>query len=206
MASTHEDSLGRLVYDVAIGIIYGNLLAIILLLHELHVADADLADALVLVNLEQLLHLGFHLVVIEQAVDELQLLQGFGTFEHHQTVGIGIQRVYRDLTAIADGFHHIAPEAIDVSLCLLAVGVAHAVLGIHFSCTLIFSHLDDLHLDAHLGQQILHEHRLGGNAVPVDFTVGIQPNLVGNGAEVVGALRVGVAIGYNPLARLLEVE
>ena len=71
MASAHKDSLCGLVHDVAIGIVYGNLLTVVLLLHKLHVADADLADALVLVNLEQFLHLGFHLIVIEQAVDEL---------------------------------------------------------------------------------------------------------------------------------------
>ena len=206
VTAAHDDTLRGIVDDVAISVVDGNLLAVALLLHVLHLSDAHLADILVVVELQQLLHLSLHLVVIEQCIDELQLLQRLRALEHHEAVGIGIQRVDGNLTAVADGLHHVAPDTVDIGLRLFAVGIAHVVLGIHLSGALILADLHHLHLDTHLAQQVLHEHGLGGDAVPVDVASRIQPNLVGHRAKIIGALRIGVAIGHNPLTRFLEVE
>ena len=42
--------------------------------------------------------------------------------------------------------------------------------------------------------------------MPVDDALGIESHVVGNGGEVVGSLRVDVAVGDDPLAALLEVQ
>ena len=206
MTATHEHTLSGCIDNVAISIVDGNLFAVVLLLHVLHVADAQLLDTLFVVEFEELLHFCLHLVVEEQTVDKLEFLQCFRTFKDDQSVGIGVQRVDADLATLADSFHHVSPEAVDVGLRLLAVGVAHAVLGVHLGGTLILTHLDDLHLDAYLGQQILDEHGLRSDAVPVESATRVQPHLVGHRTEIVGTLCVGVGICDHPLASLLKVE
>ena len=42
--------------------------------------------------------------------------------------------------------------------------------------------------------------------MPVDLTRGVNPDLVGSTADIVGTLPILVAIGYNPFPALLEVE
>ena len=188
MASTREQPRGGRVHDVAIGVIDGHLLAVFLLLHVFHCSNAHLVDFLVFVDAQQLLHLGLHLVVIAQSVNEFHLLHSLGTLEHHQAVGIGIERIGVDFSAVGDGLNDVVPNARDEGIDLLAVGLAHAVFGVHFRGTLVFSYLHHLHFDAHFLEQVFHEHRFRGNAVPVDFAAGVQIDFVGHGAEVVGTL------------------
>ena len=205
VASAYQKTLRRRIDNVAVSVIDGNLLALLLLLHVLHRADAHLVDFLVLVDVEQLLHLRLHLVVVEQFIDKFHLLQSLRALEHHKAVGVGVQRVGIDFAALAHGFHHIVPNARDEGGHLLAVRVAHAVFGVHFGRTLVFSNLHNLHLHAHFLQQILHKHRLGSDAVPIDLAARIQIDLVGHRAKVVSSLRIAVAVGHDPLARLLEI-
>ena len=42
--------------------------------------------------------------------------------------------------------------------------------------------------------------------MPVNHAVRVQENLVGDTTYIIGGLLVGVGIGHNPLAALLEVE
>ena len=42
--------------------------------------------------------------------------------------------------------------------------------------------------------------------MPVDHTLRVEEQLVGNATDIIGGLRIAVTIGDNPLATLLEVE
>ena len=198
-------SLG--VDDFAVGIIDGNLFALVFLaFHTFHISQCQLLDVVFLVNLQHLLDFAFHLVGIDQLVDHLHLDVVLGFSQRYESVGIGIQRIDGNLTAVGDFFQHDLPDAVDVGRHLFTVGLAHAVGSHHFGCALVFAHLAKLIFHAKLGQKVLHEIRRRGQSVPVNHAVRVQENLVGDTTYIIGGLLVGVGIGHNPLAALLEVE
>ena len=67
--TAREQTLRRCIDNVAVSVIDGHLLAILLLLHVLHCANAHLVNLLILVDFEQFLHFGLHFVVVEQSID-----------------------------------------------------------------------------------------------------------------------------------------
>ena len=125
-----------------------------------HVGDAQLTDALVFIELQEFLHFLLHLIVIEQAVNHFLGNQVFLLAEGNATVCIFVQFLNGQFAASGHLFTNVLPQSVDVGLCLLAIGIAHVVFRVHLCGTLIFAHFDDLHLHAHLCQQVFHEERL----------------------------------------------
>ena len=89
---------------------------------------------------------------------------------------------------------------------MLTVGITHLLCNIRLHGTLVGAHLEDLHLDAQFLHQSGEEHGIAAQTAPVQHAYGVQIYLVGHGAKVVGRARVGVGIGNDPFAALLEFE
>ena len=94
--------------------------------------------------------------VIAESVYHLAGLQELAVFKYHQTVSIMVQRILVDAAALADVGKHLLPESGYVSGNLLAVGIAHLVLGIHFCEALVLAHLYDIEMNAKLSCHILY--------------------------------------------------
>ena len=91
MFCIHE-AAGFRVDDFAVGVIDGNLFALVFLaFHAFHISQCQLVDVVLLVNLQHLLDFTFHLVGIDQLVDHLHLDVILGLSQRYETVGIGIQ-------------------------------------------------------------------------------------------------------------------
>ena len=99
--------------------------------------------------------------------------------------------------------YHLIPDAAEEAVHLLTVGLAHLRVDEGFHGTLKRTHLEDLHLHAHLLHEVCEEHRHRRQAVPVNDTFRVHDHLIRHGSEIVGRLRVDVAIGENPFAALL---
>ncbi len=194
------------IYDVAVGVVNGNLFTLFrLVLDILHVVDAELVDAFVVLYLQQLLHLGLHLVGIEQCVNQFQLQHVFGVVESNQTVSIRVQLFDAEFTTGGNIFGDVLPNAVDIGFCLFAVGIAHLVAGENLDSALVGTHLCYLHLHADFCQHVLEVNLLGCQTMPVEHTLRVQPHLVGSRSQIVGALCVGVSVSNNPFATFLEV-
>ena len=165
-----------------------------------------MVDGLILVKLQQFLDFTFNLVGVHQFVHHLHLNQLLLFAKCEETIGVGIQRINADFAALRNIVEHHFPDACHIGGNLLAVRLAHLIGGHRFRSTLVFANLGQLVLYAKLSQHVLQEVRLCGQSVPVNHTLRVQENLVGNTTEIIGALSITVAIGDNPLAALLEVE
>ena len=130
------------VYDFAVGIVHGYLVAILLFaLDADHFVQRQLVYAIVLINLQQFLDLTFHLVGEHQLVHQLQLHQLLGVGEGDAAVGVGVQRVYADLTTLRHVVEYHLPDAVHVGCYLFAVGLTHLVGCHHFRGALVFAYL-----------------------------------------------------------------
>ena len=86
----HASCLG--INDFTIGIIDGNLFALFLLVgHIGHLVQCQLVDMLVLINLQTLLDFAFHLVGIEQLVDQFHAHQFLLAAKCYIAVSISVQ-------------------------------------------------------------------------------------------------------------------
>ena len=196
---------GAAIDDVAVGVIDGNLVTVVVVsLHAGHVGEAQLADVVIASDFQQFLHLVFHLVGIEHAIDHFLGNEGLGVVESDEIVGIDVERVDGNLTAGGDLLEYVLPNAVDIGGDLLAVGVAHVVGSEDFRGALIGAHLGELHLYAKLGHQVLQKVGLRGYAMPVQHAFGVDIHLVGHRCQIIGGLGITVAIGDNPLAAFLE--
>ena len=167
--------------DISVGIVNGNLFAFRLLIGQgSYLSDAHLVDVVVLVNLQEFLYLCLDLVGIEQLVNQFHadILVRIG--KRDEAVGIGVQLVNGEVAAGTDLLGDILPDTIDIGLRLFAVLITHLVASEHLSSTLIRPHLGNLNLHAELAEQVFHEDGLCGNTVPVDHTLRVQIDLVGN--------------------------
>ena len=63
-----------------------------------------------------------------------------------------------------------------------------------------------MHFHSYLVKQILEIHHLAAQTAPVYHTLGVDDDGVGYGAQIVRTLCIGVAIGDDELACLLEVS
>ena len=205
VAAEHCGSL-RVLHDVARRIVDGNLVALhLLVLHVEHVAESELRNVVVLLKLHHLLHGILHLVAVHHAVHHLRLHEHLCRLQCEVRVGVAVERVDAYAAALRYGGADVLPCAIDEGLCLQAVGVAHLLLGKGLGGTLERAHLHHLALHAKLSHEVLVEHGLRSDAVPVDDALRIDVHLVCHRCYVVGTLRVVVAVSHNPLAALAEV-
>ena len=205
VVAEHRSSLWVL-HDVALCIVYGNLAAFYLAaLHVEHVVQSELLYVVALVELHHLLHGVLHLVAVHHAVNHLCLHKRLCSLQREIRVGVAVERVDAYAAALRYGVADIAPCAVDEGLGLQAVGIAHLLLGEGLGCTLECAHLNNLPLHAELRHEVLVEHGLCTDAVPVDCALWVDVHFVGYRRHVVSALRVEVAVSHNPLAALAEV-
>ena len=195
------------IYDFAVGIIDGNLVALLLLVfHVLHVRYSQLCDVVLLLYLEHVLDFLLHLVSIEQFAHQFHLHVVGRIAQRDATVSVGIQRVRGNLQTCRDILQHDVPDAVDVGGHLFTVSIAHLVGGHHLRGTLVLAHLAELVFHAELGQQVFQEIRLCSQTVPVNHALRVQIDLVGHTTYIIGGLGIGVSVCHNPLATLLEIE
>ena len=204
----HQYTLRLLLHDAAFAVIYGNLIvgAGIQRSKLRHLTDAYLRNGVFVSNLQELLYLALHLVRIESGVDKALLLVFISSRKLHHLVGISIERVGRNLATLAYIAHESIPYTIEIYAHLLAVGIAHAVLGESLSGALVLSHLDHLDFNAYFIEKIADKLRFGGQAMPCQHTLRIDPNLISCACYIVCALRIIVSIRSDKLARLFEVH
>ena len=192
--------------NASLAVVDGDGASVVFVLYgSIHLAHACLSDAFGVLDAKLFLHDVLYLVVIAETVHHLVRLQQFAVFEGHKAVGIMVERVFVDTTALGHVAKHLLPQSVDVARNLLAVGIAHLVFCILFGETLEFSHLHHRVLDAKLGVEVFQEHGLRSQSVPVDRSFRIDVQFVGHRGEVIASLRHGVAIGDDPLAALLEI-
>ena len=193
--------------DLAVCVVDGYLVvrAVDLFGQVVHVGHRHLVDDVVVADAKALLYRSLYLVGISDLVNEMMAHVVLCLCEGDEAVGIGVELCHGQLSACSHVAHHGVPHTGDIGGDLFAVGVAHVVLAICLGGTLELPHLHYLHLHAHFCQEILEEHGLCGEAVPVDESRGVDGNLVGHRADVVSLLRVLFAVSYYPFAALLEV-
>ena len=148
----------------------------------------------------------FHLRAIEQGVDESAVHQLFGFNGNQQCIGQVVQLLDRQVAVFRQLFQQVVPDGSHVGDGLFAVGVAHSGVDIGFDGRLVGSYLQDLHLDAQFVVQTFPEHHLPGQTSEIDSPHGVQHHAVGGGTQQVFPLRVGVGIGVDKFAALLEVD
>ena len=157
MPVVHQTA-GLRVNNLTVCIVDGNLFALFLLtFHVLHVAQCQLWNLVVLVQLQQFPDFPFQFVGINQFVHQLHLDQLVLFCQCHKAVCIGVQRIDRNLTALRYVVQHHLPDTCHISRHLLAVRLTHLVGSHHLRGTLVFAHLAELILHAELSQQVLDE-------------------------------------------------
>ena len=147
-----------------------------------------------------------HLVHIGRFVGQFHFYVICGIGQRDVFVGDGVETIGTDFSRCADIFADVAPNVADERCHLLAVGIAHFRKCERFHKALIRAHAEGLHLHAYLVEQVFVEDRLRGKSFPVNHARRVHYQFVGSRSHVVGTLRVGVAIGKDKLARLLEVD
>ena len=85
------------------------------------------------------------------------------------------------------------------------VGFAHLLLGVPFGVALELAHFKHLIFQSHLVVESFVELYPGCNAVPVEHSLGVEVEFVGYRSQIIGSLRVGIAVCDNPLAAFFEV-
>ena len=147
-------------------------------------------DALVvLLEIEELgpiaalLHLGEHLVVIRQAVDELRL-ERLGR-EERPAIDERAHLVLGEPAARRDVTHHLTEHVLDHRLRRLAMRIGELGLGEHVERVLVLAPMITARRDLQLVERSLHEHRLGPKTGEADAAGRLQPHLVERGGQVV---------------------
>ena len=147
-----------------------------------------------------------NLIDIGQFVGQFGIKISTGVAQHHIAIGIFFHLLGGQVARGGHILDHILPNVLQECRNLLAVGGTHFCFGEGFDGALELSDAEHLHLDAHLLQQVFVEHRLGGEAVPINHARGVHPQLVGHAGHIVCALRILVAIGQDELLALLEIH
>ena len=167
------------IYNISISIIDSNLVAtIFLILHIEHIAQTELWNVGVGIDVEAFLDDVFHFISIHGLVDEAQFDELLCIGQIHETIGVCVERVGRNLTAGRYVFEHYLPYACHIGSHLFAVSFAHAVGSHLLWCALVFSYFAEFKLNAKLSEQIFVEYRFGSQSVPTNLTLWVEQNLV----------------------------
>ena len=198
-----------LVDDFAVGIVDGNLVALVLLLrlHVDHVAQRELVDVVVIVYAQLVLDHFLDLLGIHHAVDEagLDVVVGIGK-GNDAVAGQLVQLLGRHLSAVGHVLQHLLPDALEEHGALLAVGLAHVLAGDALHRALVFSNARTLIFHANLLVESCHIHALATQSAEVYHARLVQEHRVGCRGHVIALLHVLVGKGNDPLAALLEVN
>ena len=208
MSAAIKQIHGLTIYDTAIGIVDGNLLAVVILLrlYVEHIAQGELVNVVVLAEFQTLLNLCLNLFWEHHLVDQLgfHIILGVGK-SHDAVVSQLVQGFGFYFTTLSHLLQPVVPDTRQVGGALLAVVVAHTCLGIALHIALILTNLGHHIFNAEFVVQTLHILTLGTKALEIDITMIIQVDVVGNRSHIIGGLVVPVGIGNDPLAALLEV-
>ena len=208
MSAAVHQIRGLIVHDAAIGIVDGNLLAVVFLfrLHVEHVAQGELVDIVVLVDLQTLLDLCLDLLGEHHLVDQFGCHIVLCVSEAHDAVVSKlVQGFSLHLAALGHLLQPVVPDTVQVGSALLAIVFAHTRLGVSLHITLILTYLGHHVFDAEFVVKTLHVFALGAKTREFNVSVIVQIDIVGYRGHIIGSLIVLVGIGHDPLTTLLEV-
>ena len=199
---------GVVIYDIAVGIVDGNLLSVILFLRldVEHVRECQLWNLIILVEFQAILDFCFDLLGEQYLVDEFGFDIILGIGESHDAVVSQLVQVFGfHLTTLGNLLQPVVPDTVQISLTLFTVVFAHARQSVALHITLIFTYFGHLVFDAEFVVQTFHILTLSTEALEVNHTMIVQVDVVGHTCHIVGCLHVLVGVCHNPLAALLEL-
>ena len=182
MSAAVHQIRGLIVHDAAIGIVDGNLLAVVFLfrLHVEHVAQGELVDIVVLVDLQTLLDLCLDLLGEHHLVDQFGCHIVLCVSEAHDTViSKLVQGFSLHLAALGHLLQPVVPDTVQVGSALLAIVFAHTRLGVSLHITLILTYLGHHVFDAEFVVKTLHVFALGAKTREFNVSVIVQIDIVG---------------------------
>ena len=192
--------------DVAHSIVDGDLVALLVLRSSSQqVGHAHLRNLVIGRETQFFLHRLAYLVRIEQPIHHPHPHMVLGSSQRDEAVCVGIKLLSREAAALAHGGDNVLPDAREVGRGLLPVRIAHLLARKHLRGALVRADLCHLHADIEFGQQVLDEDRFRSQAVPIDLSLRIEIDLVGHRGQIISPLRIGVAIGDDPLSGLAEL-
>ena len=199
----------RTAVNFTVCIIYGNHVSALVfgyvLFHVYHVLNAQHRHVVVLVDAYKGFQVVAYIVFIDQGVYQSVFHALLCGIEHQHAVGLFVQGFYGEVARFGNVARNLSPNGRQVDVHLLAVGRAHFGSDEWFNCRFVCTHFEHLHFHADLFQQVFEEHRGGCQSPPFEHTLRVQHHFVRYAGQVVEALCVGVAVGYDEFARFLEV-
>ena len=146
-----------------------------------------------------------HIGTVSQLIHELHLHRFLSKTEHFAFVGKHFHGIHCRLARLCNIGCDLVPKPVYVCGDLFAIGIAHPVEHEWLYGCLVGAYLEDLHLHAEFVEGIFVEHCLGRNPDKPQHSFRIEVEFVCNTGEVVTLLGVSVGIGYDELARHLEI-
>ena len=183
-----HEAAGHLVDDFAVGIVDGNLLALLLLLRRQadHVGEHHLLHILILSDAQLALDERTDAVGVHVAVDEVRLhvVVHVGK-DHDAVVGQLVQGFGRHAAAVGHIVEHVLPDALLVGRALFAVIVAHVLARHLLHGALIFAHAGSLILHAQLLVEPRQVVALAAQTLEVNHARFVEEHAVGHRCHVV---------------------
>jgi len=157
-----------------------------------------------LVRVVSLVDVVLHVVAVDEGVHQTASHQLPGRSGGEQTVGVCLKRVGGNVACGSHSTDYAVPDGLQEGGGLLTVRLAHLRGGIRLDSRLVRPDLEYLYLDTGFLQQVLVEHHFRAHALPGHVADGIEHHTVCQRADVIGPLTVGVGIGRDEFARILE--